>query len=339
MPGPSLEDAAVPSAIDAGPPGDLFAEPETIVPTLPAGLARILVGTAAWTDPSLIKCGRFYPRGCNTAEDRLRFYAGQFPIVEVNSSYYAVPNAQTSQLWAERTPSRFVFNVKAFRLLTGHQTSREALPTAVREPLHISSPSSVFYRDVPPGLLDVVWAQFRDALAPLQNAGKLGTVHFQFAPWFTRSARALAHLDEIRDRLPEYMLSIEFRHQSWLSDEHVVQTLEFMMERGFVHTVVDSPTGLPNSAGLHWRATNPRLGLLRLHGRNAHLWNVKGASRASDRFDYDYSDQELEELAASVMELSRKVEVFHVIFNNNNEDQGQRNARTMMRLLGAAKAT
>jgi len=198
--------------------------------------------------------------------------------------------------------------------------------------------ANVFYKEVPDKLLDALWDAFRDALAPLHNTGKLGTVHFQFAPWFTRSQRALAHLDEIRARLPESLLSVEFRHRSWLSDEHLAETLEFMKERGFVHTVVDSPTGLPNTAGIHWRATNPRLALLRLHGRNKHLWNVRGASTASDRFDYDYSDRELEELAVLVLELSKKVEVFHVIFNNNNADQGQRNARTMMRLLRAERA-
>ena len=82
------------------------------------------VGTGSWTDPTLIKSKRFYPPGCSSAEARLRFYASQFPIVEVDSSYYAMPNGSNSVLWVERTPASFTFNIKAFRLFTGHQTAR-----------------------------------------------------------------------------------------------------------------------------------------------------------------------------------------------------------------------
>ena len=103
-------------------------EPE---PLEPVGEPKILVGTASWTDPSLINCGRFYPKGCNSAEDRLRHYASRFRLVEVNSSYYGLPSRSNSELWVERTQRDFIVSVKAFRLLTGHQTPLDVLPMQV----------------------------------------------------------------------------------------------------------------------------------------------------------------------------------------------------------------
>ena len=98
-------------------------------------LHRIRVGTASWTDPSLIQCKRFYPPGCSSAEGRLRYYAGKFPLVEVDSSYYALPSARNAHAWVERTPADFAFNLKAFRLFTGHQTPAKALPKDVQQAL------------------------------------------------------------------------------------------------------------------------------------------------------------------------------------------------------------
>ena len=301
----------------------------------PAGRPKILVGTASWTDPTLIKCGRFYPKGCSSAEARLRYYATRFPLVEVNSSYYALPSPSNSELWTERTPADFTFNVKAFRLFTGHQTPVDALPVPVRAALGTSK-TNVYYSDMPRELLDSMWSSFTEAIEPLRAAKKLGVVHFQFAPWFVCAAQARDHLDEVRARLGEYMLSVEFRHESWFNDKHREQTLDFEKERGFVNVVLDEPQGFTNSVGAHWVVTNPALAVLRLHGRNAETWNIKGATSASDRFNYDYSDQELQGLSDSIRGIAAKVGAMHVVFNNNYEDQGQRNAMTLMRMLDLA---
>ena len=330
-------------------PGVLFVTPEVDVaepelplelepepapqPLGPTGRPKILVGTASWTDPGLIKCGRFYPKGCNSAEARLRYYASRFPMVEVNSSYYALPSRANSELWAERTPPDFNFNVKAFRLFTGHQTPVDALPMAVKASLGSYSKTNIYYKDMPKELVDLMWESFTQAVEPLRAAGKLGALHFQFAPWFIYSLSAREHLDEVRARLADYTLSVEFRHESWFNDKHWQQTLEFEKERGLVNVVVDEPAGFTNSIAAHWVATNPRLAVVRLHGRNAETWNIKGATAASERFNYDYSDQELTELAASITALAEKVAEVHVVFNNNNEDQGQRNATTLIRVL------
>src|SRR5450830_59262 len=158
----------------------------------------ILVGTASWTDKSLIGCGRFYPKEASSAEARLRYYATQFPMVEVDSSYYAMPSAANAQLWAERTPADFVFNIKAFRLFTGHQTSPTVLPKDIQAALAavpaLATKKVLYYREVPLEIRDELWRRFLQALAPLQHAGKLRAVHFQYAPWVLRNREGHAHV-------------------------------------------------------------------------------------------------------------------------------------------------
>ncbi len=294
----------------------------------------VLVGTASWTDPTLINSRKFYPRGCNSAEKRLRHYATQFPLVEVNSSYYALPSIANSQAWVERTPPDFTFNVKAFRLFTGHQTDQQVLPPPVRDrlPAAIAAKKSIRYGDVPHELIDLLWQFFIEALDPLCQAGKLGLVHLQFAPWLTYSHASREQVRECRQRLADFDVSVEFRHQTWFSDAHREHTLSFERELDLVHTVVDAPQGFSNSVAAHWDVTHPGLALVRLHGRNAATWNSR-SDRASDRFNYDYSDGELEELATSIKILAKRAVTVLVIFNNNYEDQGQRNAATLMRWL------
>ncbi|HEY6134812.1 MAG TPA: DUF72 domain-containing protein [Rubrivivax sp.] len=296
---------------------------------------NVLVGTASWTDKTLLACGRFYPRSATTAEARLRFYASQFPLVEVDSSYYAMPAPGTAQLWAERTPEGFVMNVKAFRLFTGHQTSPSVLHKDLQAALGDLGGRNLYYKDTPAEIRDELWRRFREALLPLAHAGRLGLVHFQFPPWLVRSRQGRAHVRECVERMAGHTLSVEFRHRSWFDAEHGAGTLAFERELGVVHTIVDEPQGFENSVPAVWQATHPHYALLRLHGRNAATWNVQGASAASDRFNYDYADDELAGIAASIRELLPPLLQTHVIFNNNMEDQGQRNARTMMATLAA----
>jgi uncharacterized protein YecE (DUF72 family) len=293
----------------------------------------ILIGTASWTDKTLLDCGRFYPKDATTAEARLRFYASQFPLVEVDSSYYAMPAPNTAQLWAERTPNDFVMNVKSFRLFTGHQTSPTVLHKDIRAALPPSTKANLYYKDLPVEIRDELWRRFVAALAPLRAAGKLGLVHFQFPPWLVRNPAGHAHVQHCVERMAGHTLSVEFRHMSWFADAHAAVTLAFERELGVVHTVVDAPQGFANSVPAIWEVTHPAFALVRLHGRNAETWNVKGATAASDRFNYDYPDPELTEIAAKVARLALQAASTHVVFNNNMEDQGQRNAARLMRLL------
>ena len=109
--------------------------------------------------------------------------------------------------------------------------------------------------------------------------------------------------------------------------------MAFEREHGLVNVVVDGPQGVGNSVPPVWEVTSPRLAVVRMHGRNHATWNLKGLKAASDRFNYDYSEKELGEIAARVAELSQAVPVVHAVMNNNYEDQGQRNAKTLAALL------
>ncbi len=301
---------------------------------------KVLVGTASWAAKTLIDSGRFYPKGVTSAEARLRFYASCFPLVEVDSSYYAMPAPATVQHWAERTPNDFTMNVKSFRLFTGHATPIVVLPKDIRAALPFAAGRANFFiRDLPQELVDELWRRFIEALAPLRASNKLGMVHFQFPPWVVRNAEGHALARRCVARMAGHTVGLEFRHRSWFADAPATaSTLAFERELGVVHTVVDGPQGFSNSVPPVWEATHPTLALLRLHGRNSGTWNIQGASDASERFNYDYSDAELDAVAQETARLAARMPVMHVVFNNNMQDQGQRNAATLMRRLQAGSA-
>lgn len=302
-------------------------------------MSRVLVGTASWAAPSLVKSKLFYPPDAKSPEARLRHYASVFPLVEVDSSYYALPDRNNAELWTARTPDGFLFNVKAYRLFTGHQTPLAVLPADVREALVGATGTgkqNVYYADVPSELLDVLWARFLDAVEPLKQAGKLGALHFQFAPWVMYGRKGLAQVEACVERLAGYRIAAEFRHRSWFDDKHAAHTLDFERRHDLAHVVVDEPQGFANTIPAVWEVASPALSVVRLHGRNAATWNLRSAS-SSDRFNYDYPDRELGELAVSIEKLAARCQAVHVVFNNNFEDQGQRNALSLMRILGLAR--
>ncbi|MDQ6628718.1 MAG: DUF72 domain-containing protein [Pseudomonadota bacterium] len=298
---------------------------------------KVLVGTASWSDKSLLASKKFYPKEASTPEGRLRYYATQFPLVEVDTSYYAIPLAETAQAWADRTPAHFTLNVKAFRLFTGHATSPSVLPPDLRAELPAMKKPSFYFKDVPKELQAALWQRFKDALEPLRAAGKLGMVHFQFAPWLLRNRDGHAHVAHCVDVMQGYTVSVEFRNKTWFDDAHLSATLAFERELNIVHTVIDAPQGFHNSVPPIWESTHMQYSLVRLHGRNHETWNIKGATVASERFNYDYPDPELDGIAARVERLAPETFTTHVIMNNNNEDQGQRNAATLVRILEARR--
>jgi uncharacterized protein YecE (DUF72 family) len=295
-------------------------------------VTRILTGSASWTDPTLLACGRFYPPECKSAEARLRFYASQFPLVEVDSSYYGMPTPQNAQLWVERTPAGFTFNVKAFRLFTGHATQPSALHKDIQLALGPDAPRSLYYADVPREIRTELWRRFIEALAPLRAAGKLGAVHFQFAPWVLRNREGIAQVTHCADMMQGHLLSVEFRNKSWFEGANLDRTIEFERELGVAHTIVDAPQGFSNTVPCVWEATTPKLALLRLHGRNSATWNSK-SPQSSSRFDYWYSPQELDAMVPEIRHVASQVDAMHIVFNTNHEDQGQANARLMRQVL------
>jgi len=188
----------------------------------------VRVGICSWADPALIKSGAFYPKKSMSAEARLRFYARHFDVVEVNASYYAIPDVLTVRRWAERTPPGFIFHVKAWSLMTGHHPRAQALPADVQALLpsrpRRSARGEVLADEFPGEALDASFRLFRAALDPLESAGKLGYVLFQFAPWVHFEPRRLDYLASLPDRLPGCTVAVEFRHRSWFPD-HADETL------------------------------------------------------------------------------------------------------------------
>jgi uncharacterized protein YecE (DUF72 family) len=229
-------------------------------------MSQILVGTASWTDKSL-DSGLFYPPAIKAADERLRYYVKQFQLVEVDSPYYAMPSARSSMLWANRTPTNFLFDVKAFRLFTQHQTPPSALPKDIREALGPTEKKNLYYRDIPAELLDELWERFRSAIQPLRDAGKLGLVLFQFPPWFVYRSSNLDHILTCKSILGGYQLAVEFRNKSWFEVKHWQSVLDFERRHELAHLAVDEPQGFPSSIPTLWEVT-ARTAVVRLHGRN-----------------------------------------------------------------------
>jgi len=301
-------------------------------------MARILVGTCSWTDRTLIECGLFYPPEAKTPEARLQYYASQFPLVEVDSTYYGLPSERNAGLWVERTPADFTFDLKAFALFTHHPTRVDSLPKDVREALdaRAQQKANVYYRDLPPEVRDEMWQRFASALLPLDSAGKLGVVLFQFPPWFMPGADSRDYIVEVKEeRLPQYTIAVEFRNNLWLSEKNRERTLRFLSEERLPFVCVDEPQGFRSSVPPVAEVTAPD-SLVRFHGRNRESWERKGIT-ASERFRYLYSDDELQEWVSPIQRLAEEAERVHVLMNNCYQDWAVRNARQMARMLGAAR--
>jgi uncharacterized protein YecE (DUF72 family) len=298
----------------------------------------VRVGICSWADPALIESGAFYPRKSMSAEARLRFYAQAFDVVEVNASYYAIPDVLTVRRWAERTPAGFVFHVKAWSLLTGHHPRPQTLPAEVQAtlpaPARRSRRGEILADDVPPAGVDAAFRVFRAALRPLEEAGKLGYVLFQFAPWVHFEPGRLDYLASLTERLPGWTMAVEFRHRSWFPD-HADETLRTLRAARLAHVVTDAPAVA--GAMPHVLAVTAPAAVLRLHGRNAEgfLRQLRGEEPAvREKYDYLYSDAELAALVPEITGLAQDSEEVFVSFNNNNRDYPVRNALALKKLLG-----
>ncbi len=273
-----------------------------------------------------------------SAEARLRFYAGVFDAVEVNSSYYAIPDVRNTLRWVERTPPGFLFHVKAYALMTGHHPRRESLPAEVQAllPRHpaLTRRGEIDASSFPPEALDATFRLFGAAVEPIAAAGKLGYVLFQLAPWVHFDVARLEYLASLPARLPGRAIAVEFRHRSWYP-EHAAETLGALRAARLAHVIVDAPA-TRNAMPRVTTATAPTA-VFRLHGRNAEGWlsQLRGEAPAvREKYDYLYSEAELAELVPEVERVADEAAQVFISFNNNNRDYPVRNALMMKRLLG-----
>ena len=291
-------------------------------------MGQIRVGTASWTDRTLISSG-WYPPEADTPEKRLRFYARQFPLVEVDATYYALPAERTATVWAARTPAGFTFNIKAFSLFTQHPTRVAALPTDLRPAVEKTGKDRVYLKDVDPAVTSQAWDRFLAALEPLHQAGKLGAILLQFPPWFPISRSGKDYIVACAERAAPRRVCIEFRNRTWMTEGNQKETLDFLAAHRLPYVGVDMPQGYRDSIPPVLAVTDPELAVVRLHGHSG-KWDSKDIH---ERFGYHYTDHELQEWAPRVAGLADGAQTTHVVFNNCYRDYAQTNAQQLAALL------
>jgi uncharacterized protein YecE (DUF72 family) len=294
--------------------------------------SRILVGTCSWTDKTLTDETDWYPKRSMTAEERLKFYAARFPIVEADSTYYFPPSRQLAKSWVERTPRDFTMNVKAYSLLTGHPTRPASLWRDLRDdlPAEVASKRNLYAKHLDPDALDEVWFRFVDALKPLVDAGKLGAVLMQYPSWFVPKRDNRNELALMRERMGDLPVCVEFRAPSWFKPSDRDRTLDLLRDLHLALVVVDAPKASKLPTVLE--ATTDELAVVRFHGRADDTWSAR-TSTAAERFRYLYSKRQLRPWVPKLEELASQAREVHALMNNCYRDHGVRNAMELHEML------
>ena len=290
-------------------------------------MTPVRIGTCSWADDALVK--HWYPKGV-TAKERLAWYAQHFSTVEVDSTFYRVPDEGMVQGWADRTPDGFVMHVKAFGLMTRHPVRLEQLPPDLREGMPLDHRGRV---DRPPReLRALVFRAFLEALQPLRQAGKLGGVLFQLPPYVVPKPASFDYLEWAHEQMDGDEMLVEFRHRDWFAEEHRTEVLAWLEERGMSYVTVDAPRLEGGNVPQTMVAVTGPTAYVRFHGRNAATWNKRGGG-ASERFDYLYGPEELEEWVEPLRELASTAQRTYAFFNNNNQTNGVAQAPSGAKLL------
>jgi uncharacterized protein YecE (DUF72 family) len=298
------------------------------IPSPTARSGKILVGTASWSDPGFVQ--HWYPKRMR-AHERLGWYAQHFEMVEVNSTFYSVPDLRMVERWCAATPDRFLFDVKLHQLFSFHSTSAKLLPPDLQRKAEIDAKGKV---KLTPGLEEAMISLFLRSLSILRAAEKLGALLLQLSPAFSPRKHKLSELDLLIDMLRDYRLAIEFRNRNWATGDQLRSTIDFLQQHNVAFVNVDAPpaehfTIMPSSLN---EITNLHLSYLRLHGRDADAY-LKGRTVAA-RFNYDYRNDEIGEVAERSKQLARKADEVHVVFNNNALDYAPRAAGRLRTALG-----
>jgi len=289
---------------------------------------KILVGTASWSDPGFVE--RWYPKKL-PAGDRLAWYAQHFDLVEVNSTFYSAPEPRMVERWCAATPNNFTFDVKLHQLFSFHSTPAKLLPPDLQSRAETDAKGKV---KPTPEVQEALLKIFLRAAAIFCDAGKMGVLLLQLSPAFSPRKHELNELKLLIDTLDGYELAIEFRNRNWVIGDQLQSTVDFVRKHGAIFVNVDAP------ASDHFtvmrsdvdEVTNSNVAYLRLHGRNAKAY-ITGKTVAA-RFDYDYKEKEIAEVAGRSRKLAREARDVHVIFNNNNLDYAPRAAIRLRKALG-----
>jgi uncharacterized protein YecE (DUF72 family) len=265
----------------------------------------IKIGLTGWGDHPEVYSS------VTSSKDKLFDYSGHFPVVELDTSFYAIPNPKNVEKWCQGTPDSFQFVMKAYQGMTGH----------LREDLPFETKNDMF-------------EAFRESAGVFQKHGKLAMVLVQFPPWFDCTTQNVNYLLYVKKQLYMFPIAIEFRNQTWYANAMKDKTLAFLKQHEFIHTVCDEPQAGVGSVPFVPIATHHKA-LVRIHGRNTFGWrNVgHGENWRKVRFLYDYNDDELKGLQAQIELLQAQAKDVYVLFNNNSGGHAAQNAKKLQRLL------
>ncbi|ARK31968.1 DUF72 domain-containing protein [Halalkalibacter krulwichiae] len=264
----------------------------------------IYIGLAGWGDHDDLYNGW-------TKQSKLEAYAGHFPIVELDASFYAVQPLRNMKKWVLETPDTFQFVVKAYQGMTGHQKGFAPFETK-----------------------EEMFEAFKLSLEPLIKANKLGMVLCQFPPWFECKKEYVQWVRYVKEQLKDLPVALEFRHQTWFQGEMRDRTVQFMKDEGWIHSICDEPQAGMRSIPTVLEATNKKKTLIRFHGRNVHGWNDPGNGTWRDvRYLYKYKENELKEWIEKLEQLQAQTEDLYLIFNNNSGGDACANAKQLIELL------
>ena len=279
--------------------------------------------------------GVFYPRGAESAEDRLAYYASQFPLVEVDATYYALPSRRVAELWRERTPPDFTFDVKAHALMTGQPTETKRLPKSIREALpdELAAKPRVYGKDLPRG----------DRSTSCTPTSRMPSSRCARPDSWARSSSSTRNGSSRATRAATPSSRPAIASVAWTSRSNSVTApgstrrtpsapCAFLEDHALPFVMVDEPQGFKTSVPHVYAVTSPRLALVRFHGRNAATWEAKGVSPA-ERFRYLYDRDELAEWAPRIADAASRSEETHVLMNNCYANYGAVNARQIAKLL------
>ncbi len=292
----------------------------------------IRVGTCSWTEKTLIQSGEFYPGNINTSEARLRYYSEHFDTVEVDSTYYALPDRKTAYLWAERTPDNFLFHIKAYGVLTGHGVDPKTLPKDIAEGLPEKERNRKHIYIKEPSILDEISKRFREFLTPLIKSNKIGVIVFQFPPWFQYKKSNFDFMLECKNKMKDLQVAVEFRHGSWLEPVRRKSLFDFLRENNLTYITADEPQYKTQATIPFVPEATTEIAYIRFHGRNKENWLKKGIE-TSLRYSYEYSDIELKGFIPAIYSLSKKTKLTCAMFNNCHGGFAIRNALMLKRFI------
>lgn len=263
----------------------------------------IYIGVTGWGDQDRLYGPHTSPR------HKLREYAGYFPIVEVDASFYAIQPTKNAERWVQETPNEFQFIVKAYQGMTGHQ--RGEIPFDSKEQM---------------------FQAFKESLKPYKH--KLAMVLFQFPPWFDCKREHVAYLRWCKDQMEDFPCALEFRNQSWFRPAYYDRTLTFMEKENWIHSICDEPQAGEGSVPRVLETVGHDQVLIRFHGRNEYGWRVKTDNWREVRYLYRYNEDELQAWAEHMVELKKKTKQIYAVFNNNSGGDAADNALQFIHMLG-----